>query len=238
MFFNPADSGCFICRSICKDIQSFIWIPSREQGGLMQIFPFPSATPEPNSISSPVLQENTCCSLFPQSLPLISPIASLPWSAALPQTPNTEGTAWKTTGHSGQESWQLNCTSLPLFCSSKSNSLISYLALRQNIYCYPTPIFSSSHPPLQTSSLSSLLCLRPQLLLTLPWYPQGILIREASRLTVDLHLFLHSSKSYLLVFSPSLFSLDLQLGLSSLSAPFPREKLNRSWCNTFLYPLI
>lgn len=157
--FNPADSGCFICRSICNDIQSFIWIPSREQGGLMQIFPFPSATPEPNPISSPALQENTCCSLFPQSLPLISPIASLPWSAALPQTPNTEDTAWKTTGHSGQGSWQFNCTSLPLFCSSKSNSLISYLALRQNICCYPIPIFSSSHRSSTPNFLSLIIAL-------------------------------------------------------------------------------
>lgn len=127
-----------------KTYKCLIWIPSREQGGLMQIFPFPSATPEPNPVSSPALQENTCCSLFPQSRPLISPIASLLWPAALPQTPNKEGIAWETTGHSGQGSRHLNCTSLPL-CSSKSNSLISYLALRQNICCYPNPIFSSSH---------------------------------------------------------------------------------------------
>lgn len=110
----------------------------------MQIFPFPSATPEPNPISSPALQENTCCSLFPQSLPLISPIASLPRPAALPQTPNPEGIAWETTGHSGQGSRHLNCRFLPLSLLFQIQFPDLHLALRQNI-CYPTPIFSGSH---------------------------------------------------------------------------------------------
>lgn len=62
-----------LANNVCKDTKYFVQALSREQGSLLQIFPFPSALPEPKSISSQTLQQSTCSVSFPYPSPQVNP---------------------------------------------------------------------------------------------------------------------------------------------------------------------